>query len=86
MNCTSLYRIDLPEGVRSILDGAFYGCTSLGAVGAPHTLYSVGVGAFYGCKSLSRVEYRGTAEQFAQIKVSDSNEYFLNAELREVSE
>ncbi|MDD6736631.1 MAG: leucine-rich repeat protein [Prevotella sp.] len=45
----------IPEGVKSIADGAFYGCEYLDAITLPESLTSIGTFAFYGCLQLKEL-------------------------------
>ena len=47
---------DIPEGVTSIEEYAFFGCTSLESVTIPNSVTSIGNRAFSGCTSLANVE------------------------------
>lgn len=49
-------RYDVPEGVTSIANSAFYGCTSLTSVYLPSSVISVGSSAFKGCTHLVEVD------------------------------
>lgn len=54
-NCDSLTSVNIPYGIMSIGDGAFYGCSSLTSVTIPNSVTSIGDIAFFGCKSLTSV-------------------------------
>ncbi|MEC8882458.1 MAG: leucine-rich repeat domain-containing protein [Pseudomonadota bacterium] len=45
----------IPEGVKSIGEGAFYDCTSLESVKIPNSVESIGGRAFLGCASLESI-------------------------------
>ena len=45
----------IPEGVKYISEGAFYGCESLESITIPESVTSIGEGAFKGCKKLKEV-------------------------------
>lgn len=53
--------VDIPEGVTSIGDYAFYGCTHLTSVSLPSTLRHIGKGAFAGCTALLALDLSETA-------------------------
>ena len=48
--------LEIPEGVRSIGDGAFRGCSSLTSIVIPEGVTSIGDGAFEGCSNLTSIE------------------------------
>ena len=47
----------IPDSLKSIGDGAFYGCKSLTRLKIPDEVTSVGKYAFYGCENLRNVTY-----------------------------
>ena len=49
MNCNSLRRITIPEGVEEIGESAFQGCSKLEKVVIPKSVKSIGQNAFKGC-------------------------------------
>ncbi len=51
--------LELPEGLETIGDGAFYGCETLGHVEFPSTLKSIGDNAFYNAYGGSTLELTG---------------------------
>ena len=77
--CYKLTSIDIPEGVTSIGDNAFYYCTGITSIDLPDSVTNIGAMAFYGCSSLTTVNYRGTEEQFNAITIGSSNTPFMNA-------
>lgn len=52
MNCDSLKRITIPEGVEEIGESAFQGCSKLEKVIIPKSVKRIGADAFKGCKKL----------------------------------
>ena len=54
-NNESFARLELPDGLRSIGYGTFYGCRRLRSLSLPRSVEEIGDGAFYGCSSLSEV-------------------------------
>ena len=56
-DCTDLYMIQLPEGLKEIGSGAFEGCTGLGVVGIPTSVQTIGNNAFKNCESLANLAY-----------------------------
>lgn len=55
--CTSLTKINLPEGLKQIQYCAFKGCTNLANITFPSTLEEIQFAAFYQCESLASVEF-----------------------------
>ncbi len=53
--------IVIPDGVKSIGDGAFYGYQKLESIKIPDSVKSIGEGAFAGCKKLSKVNIEDIA-------------------------
>lgn len=55
--CTSLTKINFPEGLKQIQYCAFKGCTKLANIIFPSTLEEIQFAAFYQCESLASVEF-----------------------------
>lgn len=53
--CSSLQKIQIPEGVETIPDGCFEECFALKHVQLPDGVQSIGSLAFYGCKALEDI-------------------------------
>jgi hypothetical protein len=51
-----LTSIELPAGLTSLGERAFYGCSSLTSIELPASLTSIGKGAFRGCSSLTLIK------------------------------
>ena len=71
--CSSLTSITIGNNVTSIGDSAFYGCSSLASITIPDSVTSIDNFAFYDCSSLTSVFYKGTAEQWNTISISNGN-------------
>ena len=54
-DCTSLKKIEIPEGVTAIPDYAFNGCEYLEEVILPTTITQIGSYAYYGCHGLKEI-------------------------------
>lgn len=71
--CSSLASITIPDSITSIDDGAFVDCSSLTSITIPDSVTSIGDCAFVNCSSLTSVFYKGTAEQWNTISISNGN-------------
>ena len=63
--------IVIPDNVKSIEKGSFWGCSSLKTITLPASLASIGASAFKNCDRLETVNYGGTQAQWVQIKIDD---------------
>lgn len=63
--CTNIY---VPDNIEYIAERAFADCPNLGHVSIPNTVTALGSYLFVGTHSLTRLEFRGTKEQFFNIK------------------
>ena len=54
-NCAALSGVTLPDTLRAVGAGAFYGCGKLGKVTIPANVTGIGDFAFFGCAALSGV-------------------------------
>ena len=81
-NCSSLTNITIPESVTSISWDTFYNCTSLTSITIPNSVTYIGSEAFYNCSKLTTVNYKGTEEEWNQIRISSGNEALTNAEIK----
>lgn len=66
--CKNLKSIIIPDKVTTIKTQAFCGCTSLKSVVIGSKLKSIGALAFYKCRALEIVNFKGTCEQWREIK------------------
>jgi len=62
-DCEWMTSVELPEGLRQIGMGAFYGCWSLTSVTVPEGVKEIGDEVFYGCSALTDVQIRGSVER-----------------------
>lgn len=67
--------------VRAIGAYAFYGCSKLSTIRIPRSVTSIGEGAFGRCSFLSRVDYEGSADEWAGVTVASGNEKLLGANI-----
>ena len=56
-DCTSLYTVDILDGIESIGVSAFEGCISLVSVNIGASVKTISENAFSGCKSLSKIAF-----------------------------
>ena len=59
-NCTGLRDVSIPQGVRSLGEGAFEGCTGLMELMIPSSVDSIVGDAFKNCRNLKKITYGGT--------------------------
>ena len=86
LGCTSLQNVTLWNGLKTV-DNYFFGeCTSLVSVVLPGTVTKISSNVFYLCESLESIYYLGTAEEWANVKLADKTEYFVNADIYFYSE
>ena len=72
----------LPEGLTTIGNSAFEGCSNLTSVTIPDSVTTIGSSAFRDCSRLKTVYYAGTAEEWANIEIYNTenrNSYLINA-------
>ena len=55
-NCTRLYSIQFPEGLKIIGNNAFAGCTALESIKIPNSVEDIEYSAFMGCRLLEKVD------------------------------
>lgn len=67
-SCFKLTDIVIPDGVVKIGMAAFKDCTNLTRVVIPDSVVSIGQDAFKGCGSLKNIYYKGTGDQWREIK------------------
>lgn len=67
MCCSGITEFDLPEGITTIEDNAFYGCHELTRLVLPLSVKTIGDTCFDDCPLLVYVEYPGTLQQWRQV-------------------
>ena len=72
-NWCDLTEINIPEGVATIGESAFYHNSRLSKVYLPHSIESIASSAFNSCSSLSDVFYAGTREEADAIRIGTGN-------------
>lgn len=66
-SCTGITGLVIPEGVKTIGALAFDGCASLAEVSLPKSVKTVGAGAFAAPSAMEKVNYAGTASDWAKL-------------------
>ena len=74
--CSSLAEITIPDSVTSIYDHAFYKCINLNSVTIPKNIKNIYNFAFKDCESLTDVYYKGSEEDWKNIKIGDYGGYY----------
>ena len=59
--------IYIPDNIISIYTRAFENCTELKEVSLPKGLRNISSNAFFGCESLTKLTFRGTKEETANV-------------------
>ena len=59
---TELEKVEIPNGITTICEGAFEGCTALTSVVIPESVVAIEQNAFWGCESLQEVTVTGLEE------------------------
>ncbi len=78
--CTSLTSVTIPDSVKLINGGAFYGCTSLTSITIPDSVTSIGEAAFRNCTSLQYNTYDN-----AKYLGNESNPYLALIDVKSSS-
>ena len=65
-DCISLERVDLPDSVTSIGEGAFEGCYALRDVYLPQSLREIGLRAFANCAALEEIAIPGGVQEIGR--------------------
>ena len=66
---TDLNEIIVPEGVKSVVEGAFADCTALKKITLPSTVEHIDASAFKNCNAIEEIVYCGAEAQFAEIDI-----------------
>ena len=70
--CHSLKHVVIPDGVTIIKDSVFENCESLESIIIPDSVTVIERAPFGGCYGLTSVDYKGSVEQWAAIKLTDA--------------
>ena len=79
--CQSLTSISIPDGVTDIGAMAFMNCSVLTSVVLPSSVKDISASAFSLCTEITDVYFVGTADEWAALSISDSNEYLTDARI-----
>ena len=71
--CTSLTSVIIPDGANRIEQYAFSGCTALKSVTIPTSVKYIEEDIFEDCPTTIVVNYRGSAEDWAKIRINSDN-------------
>lgn len=78
-SCTSLESIVIPDGINTICAGTFQLCSSLSSVTIPASVTKIEDSAFYECRALSSIVFKGTVEQWKNVKTIGNWRTFVPA-------
>lgn len=67
-SCKSLEGIIIPDGIKTIYEGTFQNCSSLVSVTIPEGVTKIDDRAFSECRALSSIIFKGTVEQWENVK------------------
>ncbi len=76
--CSSLTNVTIGDSVTSIEEYAFSSCSNLTSITIGNSVTNIGVGTFAYCSKLKTVYYSGTTDEWAQIKIYTSGEWWEN--------
>ena len=80
-HCNNLTSVTIPNSVTSLGIYAFSNCNSLTSVTIGDSVINIGGWTFWNCDSLTDVYYAGSAEEWANIDISNGNDPLLNANI-----
>lgn len=72
------------DGATEIGTYAFYGYGKLASVTIPDSVGSIGAGAFKNCKLLETITFKGTSEQWGEIRIVDDDDPWTNVPATQV--
>ena len=72
-NCSSITNLRMSNEVKNIGKFAFENCISVNNFIIPNSLENIGDSAFLGCVGLNDIYYKGTIEDWANIKLGNTN-------------
>ena len=74
-DCSSLAIFKIPDGVETIEKGVFKGCSNLRRIEIPTSVTTINK-AFENCGKLTRIDYKGTVDQWKAIKNNSAQDCF----------
>lgn len=74
-DCSSLAIFKIPNGVETIEGGVFKGCSNLRKIEIPTSVTTINK-AFENCGKLTRIDYKGTVDQWKAIKNNSAPDCF----------
>ena len=74
-DCSSLAIFKIPDGVGTIEEGVFKGCSNLRRIEIPSSVTTINK-AFENCGKLTRIDYKGTVDQWKAIKNNSDPDCF----------
>ena len=77
--CSKLKTITIPDGITTIESDTFGNCSQLVSVTIPDSVTIIDDGAFSNCGSLTRVNYKGSEEDWVDIQIGSNNDSILGA-------
>ncbi len=79
--CPNIMNVIMPNNIKRISMGMFYDSSSLKSIRIPKSVIEISSSAFENCNSLRDVYYRGTEEQWKEIKIDAFNNCLANAKI-----
>lgn len=78
-SCTSLESVVIPDGINTVYAGTFQLCSSLSSITIPESVTKIEDSAFYECRALSSIIFKGTVEQWKNVKTIGNWKTFVPA-------
>ena len=78
-SCTSLESVVIPDGINTVYAGTFQLCSSLSSITIPESVTKIEDSAFYECRALSSIIFKGTVEQWKNVKTIGNWRTFVPA-------
>ena len=78
-SCKSLESVVIPDGINTVYAGTFQLCSSLSSITIPESVTKIEDSAFYECRALSSIIFKGTVEQWKNVKTIGNWRTFVPA-------